>query len=64
LRVWQGVLPVPGAAVVRDHRELLYVAVCNEYQASKRLERNFLGLLLPIIFRRIVPHLQLFSPFC
>jgi hypothetical protein len=64
LHVWQGVLPLPTAALVRDHRELLCVAVRNEYQDIKRLESNWLGLFLPIIFRIVVPLLQLCSLLC
>jgi hypothetical protein len=64
LYVWQGVLSVPKAAVVRDHRDLLYVAVRNEYQDIRHWERNYLGHFLLIIFRSIVSFLQLCSQLC
>jgi hypothetical protein len=40
LRAWQGVLPIPNAAVAPDHLEPLCVAVWNEYKESKPFERN------------------------
>ena len=64
LHVWQGVLHVPIADLVRDVRGLLYVAFRNEYQDIGRLERNYFGHLLLIIFRNVVPLLQLWSLLC
>ena len=40
LRVRQGVLPVPSAAAVRDHRVSIRDAVWNEYKESKLVDRN------------------------
>jgi UDP-N-acetylglucosamine transferase subunit ALG13 len=39
LHAGQGVLSVPSAAVVRGHREPLCVAVRNEYQDIKQVDR-------------------------
>jgi hypothetical protein len=64
LHVWQSVLSLPSDAVVRDHRDLLCVAVRNEYQDIQYLESIYHGHFLPIIFRNIVPLLQLCSLLC
>jgi hypothetical protein len=64
LYVWQGVLCLPSAAVVRDHRDTLYVDVRNEYEDNKYLERTFIGLCMLGKFRNVVPLLQLRSPLC
>jgi hypothetical protein len=52
---------VPSAAVVYDHRVPLCVAVRNEYQNIRHLERNYLGLYMPNKFGNVVSLLQLCS---
>jgi hypothetical protein len=61
LHVGQGVLSVPSAAVVHYHRVTLCVAVRNEYQNIRHLERNYLRRYMPITFGNVVPLLQLCS---
>jgi hypothetical protein len=64
LHVGQGVLSVPSAAVADYHHGPLCVSIWNEQQANISLERNYLGPLLPILFRNIVLLLQLRSLLC
>jgi len=64
LHIWQGDLSVSGGAVVGDHRVPLFVAVQNEKQDIRHLERNELGHFLLIMSHIVAPRLQLCTLLC